>query len=416
MLNRDINTKTMRPIENLVFEGGGVRGVCHVGVFAALEQYGIIKNLKRVAGSSIGSLVALAVALSLTAKQMEDLTLSLDLTRLIDFLHHDPARYYKNYHSDDLLSLYGKGIYNVFTYLSQAKESISESVQHRGIHHGDFIEEIASRIISLKLNVKSDLTFGELHKLREQDKSFKDLYVTGSNYTDGKVDIFSYETTPDMLISKAIRISMAAPVMFHSKQHNGKTYIDGGFYCNYPIRIFDDSKYLEDGKLTASGHNMRTLGVILSSDRRTKKLRDNIVSTKGILNRIKSVILSPLLKQDEQHRASHDPLRTIYLDTKNVGVFNFYLSVSKMRAMIEKAKGGAIDYIQNYIVDAKDPNANDYEYMKKLQVLLNFYRLIAQHESKQKLSQDVFHLFKSQLSHSKSCASEDKVNPPKITL
>ena len=49
--------------ENLVFEGGGVKGVAYSKVAYALEEYGVLKGIKKVAGSSAGSIMALLVAL-----------------------------------------------------------------------------------------------------------------------------------------------------------------------------------------------------------------------------------------------------------------------------------------------------------------------------------------------------------------
>ena len=35
---------------NLIFEGGGVKGIAYVGAMQILDQRGILKNIKRVGG------------------------------------------------------------------------------------------------------------------------------------------------------------------------------------------------------------------------------------------------------------------------------------------------------------------------------------------------------------------------------
>jgi predicted acylesterase/phospholipase RssA len=52
----------LNKIENLVFEGGGVKGLAYVGCITVLERLGILQNIKRVAGSSAGSIQAAFLA------------------------------------------------------------------------------------------------------------------------------------------------------------------------------------------------------------------------------------------------------------------------------------------------------------------------------------------------------------------
>ncbi|VFS56685.1 Patatin-like phospholipase [Leminorella grimontii] len=51
------------PFENLVFEGGGVKGIAYVGALEVLEEEGILDNVKNVAGSSVGAIAAVLVGL-----------------------------------------------------------------------------------------------------------------------------------------------------------------------------------------------------------------------------------------------------------------------------------------------------------------------------------------------------------------
>ncbi|MBQ0128550.1 MAG: patatin-like phospholipase family protein, partial [bacterium] len=40
---------------NLVFEGGGVRGIAYAGALEVLEEEKILRKIKRVAGTSAGA-------------------------------------------------------------------------------------------------------------------------------------------------------------------------------------------------------------------------------------------------------------------------------------------------------------------------------------------------------------------------
>ena len=59
------------PWENLAFEGGGAKGYAYIGAVQCLETYKVYpQQIKRVAGTSIGSLFAILVALGCSSEYM----------------------------------------------------------------------------------------------------------------------------------------------------------------------------------------------------------------------------------------------------------------------------------------------------------------------------------------------------------
>ncbi len=55
---------------NAVFEGGGAKGIAHIGALKAIEEYGL--HINKVAGTSAGSIIATLIALGYTADEMYD--------------------------------------------------------------------------------------------------------------------------------------------------------------------------------------------------------------------------------------------------------------------------------------------------------------------------------------------------------
>jgi NTE family protein len=55
--------------------------------------------------------------------------------------------------------------------------------------------------------------------------------------------MFAYETTPDIAVADAVRISMSIPFFFEARYYEqndeNDTYCDGGVLNNYPIDTFD---------------------------------------------------------------------------------------------------------------------------------------------------------------------------------
>uniref|UniRef100_K1QW66 EF-hand domain-containing protein n=1 Tax=Magallana gigas TaxID=29159 RepID=K1QW66_MAGGI len=70
------------PFENLVFEGGGSKGHAYAGAIKALEEVGLIKQIKRYAGASAGAMTASLLAVGYDSKDLQDF-LTQDLSSLL---------------------------------------------------------------------------------------------------------------------------------------------------------------------------------------------------------------------------------------------------------------------------------------------------------------------------------------------
>jgi NTE family protein len=69
--NKD--SKPMSQFKNLVFEGGGVKGIAYSGALQVLEQQNIMSDIKRVAGTSAGAITAALVALGANGKDVAEI-------------------------------------------------------------------------------------------------------------------------------------------------------------------------------------------------------------------------------------------------------------------------------------------------------------------------------------------------------
>jgi NTE family protein len=110
---------------------------------------------------------------------------------------------------------------------------------------------------------------------------YKDFYCIGTNLTRQRAEVFSYQTTPNMPLALAVRISCAIPLFYEPvlldsagnemqvpvKSRNYQVYADGGILANYPINLFDTCANGGNPLFCESiKHNYRTLGFKL--DRR----------------------------------------------------------------------------------------------------------------------------------------------------
>jgi NTE family protein len=67
---------------NLVFKGGGVRGIAYMGAFEVLEELGVLKNIERVAGTSSGAIAVTLVSFRKNTTETLEIFNTLDLQKV----------------------------------------------------------------------------------------------------------------------------------------------------------------------------------------------------------------------------------------------------------------------------------------------------------------------------------------------
>ena len=69
---------------NLVFEGAGVRNCAYAGAVMVLDEFGILPQIERVAGTSSGSIIATMLSVRYSAGEVRQEMLALDFNKLTD--------------------------------------------------------------------------------------------------------------------------------------------------------------------------------------------------------------------------------------------------------------------------------------------------------------------------------------------
>ena len=249
----------MYDYKNLVLEGGGVRGLAYAGVFYVLEEKGILQQIEKVGGSSAGSIAGMLVSIGYNAAEIDSLMMELPVQKFKDGYGGLVGKY--------------KRLKNDF-----------------GIFKGDAFERWLQQLVSHKTG-KPRLTFEQLHQLHLTNSLYKDLYCTATNLSKQQLEIFSFETTPNMPIALAVRISSGVPLYFEpialdnrlQKIKRSDTvsfvnyYVDGGMLSNYPISMFDTCEDNRTNPLLCSKvkFNNQTIGIKLERPQQIDSLNEN---------------------------------------------------------------------------------------------------------------------------------------------
>jgi predicted acylesterase/phospholipase RssA len=224
-------------ITHLVLSGGGMRGVIFVGALRYLYLNNMHKNIKHIAGCSVGSLIGLMFALKLTIDEMEEVLYNcmkdnelcfLSIKRYIRLITElglfDTQAMIKHLkiiikrkYADRCKGAKGAKDTGCEEVAEDAKEDTEEQDEYNA---GDISETI---------------TFAQLSKIFGVN-----MYISCTNINTCDNEIFSIDKTPDACAYKACCASMSIPLLFKPINIGDYYYYDGGLTNNFPIKIFAD--------------------------------------------------------------------------------------------------------------------------------------------------------------------------------
>lgn len=362
---------TENPPENLIFQGGGPKGLVYIGALEALQERDLLKNLRRVAGTSAGAITAALVAFRYSPSEIKNILLKFDLK---EFLDPSPgnekyleailrgAKEYKD--SADPLSALKKAILEDKALLLRPDKLYNLLTKSAGLCEGekfrDWMDEMIAKKVAAVTGKSIDscrnLTFGELEELIQKGKGFRHLHVFASNFSkdsDPYSEGFSSEDEfkKDVIISDAIRCSMSIPGIFKPAQlyvkRGGRRqpigtdqYIDGGLRKNFPLEEFDRQKYTKNKTTTEKAKNKpfnrASLGISIQCLEEEKTENKKIENTTDLIMAVANIAWNS--EQIHLREGKDNEDRTIVIPIKGVSLLDFDLTDKQKAYLLECGK------------------------------------------------------------------------------
>ena len=199
-----------RPRVALVLGGGGARGAAHIGVLEELQRLRVPVDC--VAGTSMGSLVAGALAAGLTPEVMRG---HMAKANWDDMFQDNPAYEDTNYRSKELARRFIPGL--------------ELGLKSDGLYYTPGV--VAGEKIKLFFNrlVRADL--GE----RSIERLPLPLAIVATDIGTGERVVFREGS-----LTQAMRASMAVPGLMAPAVVDGRKLVDGGLVDNLPISVARD--------------------------------------------------------------------------------------------------------------------------------------------------------------------------------
>ncbi len=316
---------------DLVFEGGGVKGIGLAGAFFELYEQGYRPQC--VAGTSAGAITAALVAAGYTGQELKDTVLS--------------EMHFPLFADRPRLALLG------------AAGEVIEVLKDRGLHSGDYFRNW----IGERLDSKSVRTFGQLRDetAKGTPREYR-LQVIASDLTDHSMlvlptDAGKLGVEPDeLLVADAVRMSMSIPVFFdpviRTNGQDGRKHmiVDGGMLSNYPIWLFDAP--------ASRPPRFPTFGMLLVAPNQTDPLLPDPPASSepngmpSPIGYVKALADTMMQAHDRFYVEQADFARTIPIPTCGVTTIEFDISPQQTKALFESGQTAAGEFLRTWDFDA----------------------------------------------------------------
>jgi NTE family protein len=314
---------------DLVFEGGGVKGIGLAGAYAALSEQGF--EPKCVAGTSAGAITAALVAAGYSSAELDSILLKLPFA---DF--KDPDWWDKAGSPGKLVSL----------------------IREKGIYEGKFFRDWISKL----LEAKGVTRFGDLafEKDDEPEKGYR-LKVIASDVTHRRMlvlpdDAGHLGVDPDELeIAYAVRMSMSIPIFFepvvHENPETGAEHliVDGGMLSNFPVWLFDakgrEPRWPTFGLMLVEPDPKVPLGHRIAGE-------DHGVPRGSLIDYLKSLASTMMAAHDRLYLENATFARTIPIPTLGVGTTEFDIPTDRVRSLYDSGHEAAMSFLGRWDFEA----------------------------------------------------------------
>jgi len=317
---------------DLVFEGGGVKGIGLAGALATLEERGY--RPQNVAGTSAGAISAALLAAGYTAAELREIILNLDYRQFQD-----------------------KGWEDKVPVIERSLSLLLDL----GLYEGDYF----LKWIGERLEAKGVRTFADLvHPDYAEDPRFRSrLQVVASDVTKHELLVLPRDATKlgieadELDVALAVRMSMSIPIFFEpvrfENPKTGETHVivDGGMLSNYPVWLFD----CDDG----TPPDWPTFGMLLVEPKPSVPIGARLPKPKlagsgagALIDYVKALAQTMMEAHDRLYVEQANYARTIPIPTLGVGTTEFELSKERAVALFDSGRRAAEKFLDTWDFEA----------------------------------------------------------------
>jgi NTE family protein len=314
-------------LADMVFEGGGVKGIGLAGAYRSLWDHAYRPGC--VAGTSAGAITAALVAAGYTGEELQTIVLE-----QMDF------KKFEDETALDRFGVFGEGAQFLFS---------------KGMHSGDYF----LNWIRDKLAAKGVSKFGELADPTATPERRYRLRVIASDLSARSMLVLPDDAgqlgfDPDELeIAEAVRMSMSIPIFFKpvvctDKAGQSHTIVDGGLLSNFPIWLFD----------TTGTPQFPTFGMLLVAPNQSDPLvpspaaGEKLPSVSSPVHFGMAIVETMMDAHDRLYVEQANYARTIPIPTLGVKTTEFDIQPQQAQGLFDSGAKAATEFLASWDFDA----------------------------------------------------------------
>ena len=318
---------------DLVFKGGGAKGMAFVGALREFERRGL--SSRRLVGTSAGAITATLLAAGYDSRQMYDALTETDadgntvfaafitpptLEEFVDatlekaILFQLTAKFGHWLGTLRVPALKATGLTNnalsrqaggkilhriLGTVDEQGRDFLLSSisiVEQGGLFSARNFEQWLADKLSAQDERFAEATLHQMHAL-----TGRDISLVATDVTSKKMLVLNHRTAPDLPLIRAVRMSMSIPYVwtpvvwrgawgnYQGNSISGHRIVDGGVLSNFPVRLTTSSSEIVKSVMGATDpKGAATIGMLLDSSLRVPD-SGRYEGATGVLKKLKDV-------------------------------------------------------------------------------------------------------------------------------
>ncbi|MBP8292471.1 MAG: patatin-like phospholipase family protein [Caldilineaceae bacterium] len=362
---------------DLVFEGGGAKGIALSGAYAELAQQG--HSFGRLLGTSAGAITAAFLAAGYTPDEMQAVLTEQDAAGkpvFASFMGEPPPFAEDEIEQGAFRRLLG-GVDLTFipNFVENAlKDQLANAVAansntrnflalvERGGWYSahNFLTWLRAKMDTGEVDGKprkfSALTLAEFYAATKVDVTFCATDTTGARQL-----VLNHRTAPHCPLVYAVRMSMSIPLLwdeviwdkswgpYHGRDITGHTIVDGGVLSNFPLELFvSDAPFVT--AVMGPKQNNPVLGLLLDDAAPVPTPRGLLVKVTikpgdlATVQRLRGLVDTMLGARDKQVMEAFADL-VVALPAGGYGTTEFDMSEPKRNALLEAARATMRSYL-----------------------------------------------------------------------
>lgn len=373
---------------DLVFEGGGAKGMVFVGALEVFEGEGC--EYERLLGTSAGAITATSLAAGYRSRElMEALGEVEDGKPVFAKFMGEPAPFSEEEIRDSAIRAFLESVdlplipdflekrldeKLVQTLATQPRYRHLFSFIERGGWFGAdaFLAWMRRKLDEIYEKHREDGTieaqpkpFGAMNLDEFYQATRRELSLVAADITAQRMLVLNHYTAPQCPVVWATRMSMSVPLLwqevvwqpewglYRDKDISGHAIVDGGLLSNFPIELFiSDDKHVTD--VMGSGGAGKVLGFLIDESLTVEGAPEPEASSGGFdfgslqtVQRLRQLLNTATMAHDRAVIEAFERL-VVRLPAKGYGTTEFDMTVERQQALLEAGRRTMLRYFAEH--------------------------------------------------------------------